>query len=373
MCILFAMTNPIDDFSRLQTKFPERNSQRDLRLARRNTGRLFEQIRLEDFEWPEIDQLGDPEKFYLSYLIDRATQKVYNEAILQIQKSPEHKENYKTLRDAPKNCGGFKDRTAILENASAFEQMVALDHLIATKAGNWQKGRRTYCFKQGDDLIPIYVNSTRVMKASTMSTRLGTGSSGRFKVPTYSDLANSNDQATSSIFIKPLEGLEIVRQPHFSGATLLKGNAFESDTIDQNHRYQIVDQAGNVSSLACVELKDQNKPRQAPTKERSAGCNILSMKKTSPSKTLAKSLRYEDWSEEGYKDDTKQIKVKDCWRILEGAIRPKGEEDLEDLMRQLFVSKVGPFTSPVVKTFYEEKLFKETLNNCFARNSSQKG
>ncbi|NGX26257.1 MAG: hypothetical protein K940chlam6_00172 [Chlamydiae bacterium] len=351
------MTNPIDDFSRLHTEFPGRNSQRDFRLARRNTGKLFEQIRLEDFEWPEIDHIGDAEKFYLSYLIDRATQKVYNEAIQLMQGTPEHRENYKTLRDAPKNCGGFKERTAILEDSSAFEQMVALDHLIDTKAGNWPKGRRTYCFKQGDDLIPIYVNSTSKMRASTMSTVLGTGSKGRFKVPTYSALANSKEQATSSIFIKPLEGLEIVRQPHFSGATLLKGNAFEADTIDQSHRYQIVDQSGNVSSLACVELKDQNKPRQVPTKERSAGCNILSMKKTSPSKPLAKSLRYEDFSEEGYKDDTKPIKVKDCWRVLEGAIRPKGEEELENLMRQLFVSRVGPFTSPVVKTFYEEKFF----------------
>lgn len=104
----------------------------------------------------------DPEvRLYLSRVIDTAVLEVYNEAIKLIQKTSEHKNNYKVLSKAPKNCGGFKPRKkAILEEANAFEQMVQLDHVNNTHAADWPVESRTYAFHHSDtEVIHLYVSS----------------------------------------------------------------------------------------------------------------------------------------------------------------------------------------------------------------------
>jgi hypothetical protein len=106
--------------------------------------------------------------------------------------------------------------------------MIALDHLIYDRAPYWKKGVRTLCFgtKDGDALIPVYLQMKDKVPASTMTTRLGSGSQGKFKVPRYDQLAADEQLAKESPFAAPLEALEVVRQPYFSG-----GNAFEGKCL----------------------------------------------------------------------------------------------------------------------------------------------
>jgi hypothetical protein len=298
-------TNALSDFSRLHKGLPERISERNLQHARQNTLLFYETIKTdEEFEWPlSIKDINREIRFYLSSVIDRAVLQVYNEAVHQIQKTPEHKANFRALRDAPINCGGFKTANAILPHANSFEQMVTLDHVIDRYAPDWPVGRRTYCFKYVEtQVVPLYVASSRNCKASVMTTTLG-AAKGPYKVPTYEQLAESDWDANYSIFIKPLEFLEYVRQPHFGGASLLKANAFDNGLIDHRRRYKVETSRGKPSIFACVEFKGQKKPQPAPLKERSAGSNMLFLEKTSPKKELAGTLNFEDWSDEGYKDE----------------------------------------------------------------------
>ncbi len=355
------MANPLKDFSRLHTEIPDRSSVGDLRLARRNTLKFLDEMKTDQFKWPvNIGNIDTDIRFYLSRVIDRSALRVSNEAVRLIQKEPEHKANYQALIKAPKNCGGFKVEKSILPDANHFEQMVALDHVISVKAKDWPVGRRTYAFYHDDtQVIPIYVSSKRNCLASTMTTTLGAGK-GPYKVPTYEGLADSEEQAQSSIFIKPLESLEYVRQPYFSGATILKANAFEAGIIDNLYRYAVENTNGTPFSLACVELKQQNHRHQAPVKELSAGSNVLFLEKNSPKKTLVKTLNYEDWSVNGYRDDVEtSLKVKEYWKVLNETVRSRETEELDNMMRNLFVSRVGPFTSSNVNAFYAEKLFSE--------------
>jgi hypothetical protein len=354
------MANPLQDFSRLHTEIPNRSS-RDLRLARRNTLKFFDEMKTDQFEWPaKVRNVDEEVRFYLSRVIDRSALRVYNEAVHLIQKTPEHKANYKELAKAPKNCGGFKVEKSILCDANHFEQMVTLDHVISVQAKDWRAGRRTYAFYHDESqVIPLYVLSKKTCIASTMTTILG-AAKGQYKVPTYEELADSEDQAESSIFIKPLESLEYVRQPYFSGATMLKANAFETGIMDNSYRYAVECTNGDPFPLACVELKQQNNPKQAPVKELSAGTNALFLEKYSPKKTLVNTLNYEDWSDEGCRDDVvTSFKVKKYWKVLQETVRSREVEELDNMMRNLFVSRAGPFTSPTVNAFYAEKLFSE--------------
>jgi hypothetical protein len=248
------MANPLNDFSRLHTDLPGRNTIRDLMHARRNALKFLDEIETDQFEWPKKIGDIDPEtRFYLSRVIDRSALRVYNEAVRLIQKTPEHKANY-----------------------------------------------------------------------------------------------------------KPLESLEYVRQPYFSGATILKANAFEVGIIDNSYRYAVESNNGAPFPLACVELKQQNHPNQALVKEKSAGSNVLFLEKNSPKKRLVKTLNYEDWSDDGYRDEVMtSFKVKEYWRVLKKTVRSRETEKLDNMMRNLFVSRAGPFTSPNVNTFYAEKLFPE--------------
>lgn len=354
------MTNPLKDFSRLHTELPERMSERGLRYERRNTLKYFAKIEEGQLDWPKMKDYSPEITSYLSRVIDESALRVYNEAVRLIQKTPEHKANYLELKKAPKNCGGFKIENSMLSKATHFEQMVALDHVIDQEAHKWPVGRRTYAFSyDNNQVIPIYVASRKVCISTTMTTMLG-AARGQYKAPKYDDLAASEDQAENSIFIKPLESLEYVRQPYFCGATILKANAFEVGIIDNNYRYATEFTDGTPYPLACVELVGQNKPAQAPIKERSAGSNFFYFMKHFPKERLVKSLNYDDWNDDGADPDVKtSFKVKHFAKVLKDTVESKESDDLDNLIRNLFVSRTGPFTSPTVNTFYAEKLFPD--------------
>ncbi|MBS0616356.1 MAG: hypothetical protein JSR58_07395 [Verrucomicrobia bacterium] len=354
--------NLLQDFSRLTLDLPTRPKY-SKRVALEEFSSMTEQMDKGEFTWPKTATINTGLKNLLSETIDGSVLRVYNNVVHQVQATSEHKKNLRALLDAPKTCGGFKEKTAILTNATPLEQMIALDHLIDAKSAAWQKGARTLCFgtKDKDDLIPIYLLSKNNVPASTMTTRLGTGSRGKFKVPKYDELADNANLAKTSPFATPLEALEVVRQPYFSGATLLKGNAFLTGTIDAHRRYEILDpkNATQNSQFTCVEPKKQNDPKLTPTKSQSAGANLLSLEKKSPSKSITKKLRFEEFAPEGYKDDVVlQLKSKDYWSSVRHAII---EEDTTELDRQttiLFLSKFGKFSSDVVNKYYADTLFE---------------
>ena len=351
----------LQDFSRLTLELTSRPTYSH-RTAKKDFIQMTDQMDSGEFIWPKTATIKPSIKYLLSEEIDKSVLRVYNDAVHQVQVTEEHRKNLKALRDAPKTCGGFKEKTALLKSATPLEQMIALDHLIDIRASSWQKGVRTICLgtKDSDDLIPIYLLSKDNVPASTMTMRLGTGSRGKFKVPRYDQLASDSHLATHSPFAAPLEALEVVRQPYFSGATLLKGNAFSSKTIDSERRYEILDpnNTSQNSQFTCVEPPKQNNPNLSPIKAQSAGANILSLEKKSPKKPLSGKLHFDDLAPEEYKDDVVlEVRPKDYWQAVRAAIL---DDDMTELDRQttiLFLKKFGKFSSPIVNTYYTDMLF----------------
>lgn len=348
------------DFSRLCLELPIRESLRDERRARRSAVILFDDVKKDGFAWPKTANVDRDAKYCISQALDASMLRVYNESVKLIQGTDEHVASYSTLAGAPKNCKRFNKQKAILEKATPFEQMVALDQWIDDKEPSWTKGRRTICFRIEDDIVPIYIAKTSKTHATTMTTMLGTGSRGKMKAPRYEDLASDQALVHSSIFIKPLECLELVRQPHFSAATIIKGNAWGRDVIDHTRRYEITDvhDICKTSQFACVELVGQKKKNNSPTKEASAAANLISLVKKHPNRPINRVLHYEDLAAEGYKDDAElSITPKAVWLACEKSVKSGNASDLDEIMRQLFVTELGGFTSPVVKQYYAGRVF----------------
>ncbi len=347
------------DLARLHTQLPERENRMG-RAERRSLKKLFSDVGKAEYEWPKTAQIDSGALTYLSKKLDASVLRVYNEAVEYIQSTEEHLENYKTLRDADPNCGGFSEATAILEEATPFEQMVALDQWIDRRGGKWKKGRRTICLQQGDDdYVPLYIASRKGVPATTMTVMLGV-SGGDHKAPRYSDFAEDANLAQTSVFAKPLECLETVRQPYFSAATILKGGAFERGVIDHKRRYEITDinKKKRSSQFACVELVGQNQPKNASIKEESAGKNLVSLFKKHGSRQIHSDLNYEELAPEGYRDNvTIRVTPKKIWEAVKKSVCDGDSEQLDDLMRKLFLLKFAPFTSSAVNAFYAEKIF----------------
>lgn len=355
------VTSPFStDFTRLHDDLPERHSQRDKRAARRSLGQLFDLVKTDEYELPKTAEIDPQARFHLSSEIDASVLRIYNEGVKLIQGTEEHRKNYRTLCETSPNCGGFNLGTAILEEATPFEQMVALDHWIANKASSWNKGRRTLCFQQGDDdYIPLYIATRKNVPATLMTVMLG-AARGAHKAPRYPDFANDQNLAEDSVFSKPLECLEMARQPYFSGATILKGCAFKAEVIDHTRRYETVDSNHDtrVSQFACVELVKQNDPKTAPTKETSAGTNLVSLLKKHPDDKIHADLNYEELATDGYDDDAEiDVTPTKLWNAAKKSVRRQDSQDLDDLVRQLFVSQIQSFTSDTVRDFYAARIW----------------
>ena len=347
------------DYGRLHSALPSRTTQRDLRAAKRSAVNLFEEVKKDGFEWGKTAAIDSDARFYISQELDRSALEVYNTAIKQIQATKEHADNYRVLADAPKNCGkgGFSVKRAILGNATPLEQMVALDHLIYAKASSWKKGVRTLCFEQRHGnvgCVPMRISSTTTVKASTMKTVFGQGPD----TPKYTQFASEAGMARHSVFMEPLNALEIVRQPHFAAATVLKGNAFDAEVMDHQRRYEAQIEVHGKSQFACVELELQNHKDNSPIKEKSVATNLISLLKKHPDKRIHKRLIYEAVAHEGYKNEAEvRVTPFDLWKATEESICHQNRADLDRLMTQLFIAKVHPFSSSIVGDFYAQKVF----------------
>ncbi len=118
------------DYSRLHEEMPDRQCNREERNARRNLMKLFNDVKKEDYEWPKTAQIDADAKWFLAKELDDSALRVYNNVVKKIQNTPEHAANYREMREAPKNCGGFKLEKCIMNEATPFEQMIALDQVI---------------------------------------------------------------------------------------------------------------------------------------------------------------------------------------------------------------------------------------------------
>lgn len=345
---------------------------RNFRNEKRAAVKFFDTNDKIDYRnWPKTASIDPDVKRYFSYLIDESTRKAYIKAVALFRISKEYKAGLSEINGSKKNCGGFKGTTKILTAFSPFEQMILLKDYIEAHANNWTKGRRTLCFgvRNSFDVVPLYVQSTSNSKASLMKTTIGCGSKGKLKVPTYDDLSKDPALSQGNALLPALEALETVRQPHFSGATTIKGNALAAGTIGARRRYEIWDikstsENAQKSQFACVELTDQNKPDAQPFKQRSAASNLFSLVKKSPTKLMAPKLQYEKVAPKGYKDDSDiDIKSKELWSALKKTVKQSDSSDLDKLMEKLFYQRVGSFTSENINNFFSAKFFGKDRNN----------
>jgi len=286
---------------------------------------------------------------YLSKKIDEVTKSVYDELEEVLTDTPEHKRRLALLKQQPRTGGTNSVAKALFKDVSPFEQMVVVKE--------WQedvalRDTHTFCLAKGqDDFIPVRA------KAGLMQTVLGT-TTGSHKAPKYEDWAVNDPWANPSQkpFIHPLESLEIVRQPQFSGATVLKGNAFETECVDQAWRYG--------TEKGCVELKGQSKNSQK--KLASAGLNLAELEKTftdaedpAESPNICNPISYEDYADEGYRDEVDEVSPAKLVSATRKAIINQNDTDLEDCMKKLFIAKIGTPSTPGLRTYIAAQLFPE--------------
>ena len=132
--------------------------------------------------------------------------------------------------------------------------------------------------------------------------------------------------------------------------------------IDHTRRYEIIDSQNDKrsSQFACVELVGQKLSSNAPTKENSAGTNLVSLVKKHPKDGINIDLHFEQLAPEGYNDDAEiVITPENLWKAAEKSVCRGDDAELTDLMTKLFVAEVQPFTSPVVADFYAKQIFKK--------------
>ncbi|MFS8563985.1 MAG: hypothetical protein LVR00_06595 [Rhabdochlamydiaceae bacterium] len=340
---------------------PERRSLRvSEKDAQKAVTRFFREADEKEFRWPKTADVPLAARHRISQELDASALRVYKEYVDKIQGKEEHKKNCKALAEASKNCGGFSSSNTILRDATPLEQMVALDHWIQQKGSGWQKGRRTLCLGAKDDYVPVYIAKRAGVHPTSMSVMLGCAVGGH-KAPKYSQLAEDEDLAKTSVFKDPLDALEIVRQPYFAAATLLKAGAFACEEINARRRYEITDQnnENRRSQFACVELIKQNDPQNAPTKEHSAGTNLYSLvHKASEECQINKNVLFEEFAPEGYNDDAEVgVTPVMLWDATKESLLKNDRAELDSLMERLFIAHVGKITSPSVADFYAQRIF----------------
>lgn len=288
---------------------------------------------------------------YISSVIDQASKNAYTTVSQIVKESPEHLLRVAEINSQPRTSGASSIDKAILWNASSFEQMFALKEWQATKTT--LHSPHTFIFGTGEnDFYRVKVSDTSPMKILLGTTR------GEHKAPKYEEWAVNDpwSNPNHTRYIHPLENLEIVRQPDFLSATLLKGNPFEEDLIDQSWRYG--------KEMACVELKGQAK--NSPQKLQSSGLNLTTLTKefadlhdlTAKETNICRTLHFEDFSDEGYQDDAIiDVSPGKILTATEKTIVNQNNDDLNDLMEKLFIAKIGVQTTPALRKHIVKRLF----------------
>ena len=313
----------------------------------------FERYRTGDTTLPSADALAS-----ISRVLDASARDCINRFMQVLRASNEHEARVGTLQAQPSSAGRFAAHKIRLHDASSFEQMVAInDWLTRVRI----RGNHTFFLSADDDYVPVQVKKYAGLDANMMHVRLG-ATSGAHKAPKYTDWALNNpwDNPTQKVFIYALEGLETVRQPHFSAATMIKGNAFDNDYIDESWRYG--------DTYACVEGKGQSKagqPTATGKKVKSAGLNLATLTDDfanaadplAVERDFCLNVNYEDYSDNGYADDlVVTVTPGALVQAAETAIVDRDTTELNRLMENLVIAKLPAPKTPMLCDYMAGRL-----------------
>lgn len=279
--------------------------------------------------------------------LDDATEQALTGLMTVLRGSEEHRARVALLTEQPRTAGKFSRDKMLFEGVSAFEQMVAVSDWLAD--ANIRKPHTFFLAAPDEDYVPLQAKKFKTVDANMMHVVLG-ATRGDHKAPKYTTWAESSpwEDTSQKTFIYALEGLEIIRQPHYSAATILKGNAFELDLINSEWRYG--------SEFACVESRGQAK--DTPKKRQSSALNACTLVNRfsdvadpqASEKNIALPIKYEDYADEGYDDDLDtSVSPGQIIQAAERAIVGEESEDLEQLMETLVIAKVGVPATPVLR------------------------
>lgn len=291
----------------------------------------------------------------IAKVLDAATEQALTGLMTVLRGTKEHQARVALLEKQPRIAGNFDSSKVLFEGLSAFEQMVAMSDWLAD--AHIRKSHTFFLSAGGaDDYVPLQAKKFKTTHANMMHVVLGS-TSGSHKAPKYADWAETDprEDVGQSVFIYPLEGLEIIRQPYYSAATVLKGNVFEKRKIDSQWRYG--------DEFACVETRGQKKA--TAKKQSSAGLNACTLVNRFSNEAdpkaeevdIALPIKFENYADEGYNDNlntsvtagavvnaVKQVFVKQDWA------------DLCRLMETLTIAKLGVPTTPALKQHIAERL-----------------
>jgi hypothetical protein len=289
----------------------------------------------------------------LSRKMDAVMQVQVERMYTVLRTSYDHFQRIGTLVAQPRTSGSIRQNKILFQGISAFEQMVVLSDWLAR--ANIREVH-TFFFAWKDDYIHIRANVPKNSPPSTMHIVLG-ATSGDRKMPKYSDWAINDpwQNANHKRFIYALEGLEIVRQPNFSAATMIKGNAFEVEYIDPAWRYG--------TTYACVE--DTGQSRISPKKQRSAALSACSLVEefsnasdpTALETNFCLPVEYENYNDDHYIDHLNlDVSPGNLIAATKKAVIDRQDEELSRLMQNLLIAKIGVPQTPVLRAHIAEIL-----------------
>lgn len=312
----------------------------------------------------------------MSELMDKASFRAYHSLQRQLERSIEFQRAVEVIRKAPVCCGGFTKRRAllkaILRGLTPFEQTAALCSWVKGPGKNIKKDHSFALASEEDRIVPIWVKRPKQRyKPSPMTVIVG-HSAGKVGVrsPSYTkknekDFPGWDERDPKGnpdgIFIEPINGLEMHRQPDYIGALLLKSNLYDRDSITNEWRYKVYQRKPEeFAREASVEIPQQQTKKAREVKKSSAGYNLAKMieMKHLRRKNLMPELHCEDYRD-WYNDNAEPfVSPYSIVKTFPAAL--KGNTDsLDEEMAKLFAQKLGISTIPVVEIFAADTLFPE--------------
>lgn len=305
---------------------------------------------------------------FIARKLNKMTKKIYWELRTVLYRTPEHRARLELLDNQPRTVGSnnYNMRTAILGGVTAFEQMCALDDWFSRHVPLTEK--HTFCLANTkyNKCLPLSIELHKGKAYSLMQAKLGFPNSRVHKAPVYQENWDTQDpwQNEDKInFIYHMEALEIVRQPQFIATTLLKGNAFEAELIDQDIRYGTYGVNGEILPEACVEFKGQKRLvlEELAIKTRSAAHVLFELHRKNVERQLLTDEEANMCSNTDYKDYNVTVTPRALLEALKnslniGETKDRGEKELYQLLFKAFVVKIGVQSTPSLHEYIIRRL-----------------
>jgi len=284
--------------------------------------------------------------------IDRASQQVFIDLKRIFTESKKFSDSRGTIKDFPENYENIEEATPQLEGLSAFEQMVLLSDWFHS-SDRESDTRYTWCFSTATERSPDRKIPLSIEKNAKTLFQVKLGSRAEdYRAVKYDDkkdpcsFANEDPWACAKRenFIYLLEALEMVRQPNYIGATLIKGTAFEAEYIGSKWRYGTKGKMG-WKKEACVEFRNQRSlsREKKKIKKRSAAFNVF--------KLIKRELGHVELCSNSRLEEIISVTPKKIFYAYQ-----QGHKALYNVMFALMIAKVGYFSSEQVENFIKWKL-----------------